>query len=104
LAHHGPDVYRDDFELVLRRESAHANDIWQADHTELDVMGAGRDRASGPAVADRHPGRQVQGDRRVQGWQATRTPATQDRLCARPPAAAPALSATQSLLDGEAAN
>ena len=38
LAHHGPDVYRDDFELVLRRESAHANDIWQADHTELDVM------------------------------------------------------------------
>jgi len=38
LAHHGPDVYRDDFELVLRRESLHANDIWQADHTELDVM------------------------------------------------------------------
>jgi putative transposase len=38
LAHHDPDVYRDDFELVLRRESAHPNDIWQADHTELDVM------------------------------------------------------------------
>ena len=38
LAHDGPDVYRDDFELVLRRESAHPNDLWQADHTELDVM------------------------------------------------------------------
>ena len=35
---HDPDVYRDDFELVLRRESADPNDIWQADHTELDVM------------------------------------------------------------------
>jgi putative transposase len=38
MAHHGPDVYRDDFELVLRRESLHANDIWQADHTLLDLM------------------------------------------------------------------
>lgn len=33
LAHHDPDVYRDEFELVLRREAAHANDVWQADHT-----------------------------------------------------------------------
>ncbi len=31
-------MYRDDFELVLRRESVHPNDIWQADHTQLDVM------------------------------------------------------------------
>ncbi|HZM68399.1 MAG TPA: Mu transposase C-terminal domain-containing protein [Nakamurella sp.] len=38
LAHHGPAVYRDGFELVWRRESAHPNDLWQADHTELDVM------------------------------------------------------------------
>lgn len=38
LAHHGPEVYRDNFELVLRREAAHPNDVWQADHTELDVM------------------------------------------------------------------
>ena len=38
MAHHDPDVYRDDFELVLRRESAHPNDVWQADHTELDIM------------------------------------------------------------------
>ena len=38
LAHGGPSEYRDNFELVLRRESAHPNDLWQADHTELDVM------------------------------------------------------------------
>ena len=38
LAHHGPAAYRDGFELVWRRESAHPNDLWQADHTELDVM------------------------------------------------------------------
>ena len=38
LAHHDEDVYRDGFELVLRRESVAANDLWQADHTELDVM------------------------------------------------------------------
>ena len=38
LAHHDPDVYRDQFELVLRREAVHANDVWQADHTELDVQ------------------------------------------------------------------
>ncbi len=38
LAHHDGDVYRDGFELVLRRESAHPNDLWQADHTELDLM------------------------------------------------------------------
>lgn len=38
LAHGGSDAYGDDFELVRRRESAHPNDLWQADHTELDVM------------------------------------------------------------------
>ena len=38
LAHGGSNTYRDDFELVLRRESAHPNDLWQADHTELDIM------------------------------------------------------------------
>ena len=27
LAHHGPAVYRDRFELVYRRESAHSNDV-----------------------------------------------------------------------------
>jgi len=38
LAHHDLDVYREGFELVLRRESVHANDMWQSDHTLLDVM------------------------------------------------------------------
>jgi len=38
LAHHGPAAYRDRFELVYRRESARPNQLWQADHTELDVM------------------------------------------------------------------
>jgi putative transposase len=38
LAHQDPDVYRDQFELVMRREALRPNDIWQADHTWLDVM------------------------------------------------------------------
>lgn len=38
LAHHDPSAYRGRFELVHRRESAHQNNLWQADHTELDVM------------------------------------------------------------------
>lgn len=38
LTHHDGHVYRDGFELVLRRQSAHPNDLWQADHSELDVM------------------------------------------------------------------
>jgi putative transposase len=38
LAHHGPDDYRDRYELVLWRESVHPNDVWQADHTQLDVV------------------------------------------------------------------
>ncbi len=38
LAHHGSAAYRDRFEVVYRRESARSNQLWQADHTELDVM------------------------------------------------------------------
>ena len=38
LAHDGPAAYRDQFELVFRREAAAANAIWQADHTEMDMM------------------------------------------------------------------
>lgn len=47
LAHHDAAAYRDEFELVYRRESAHPSDVWQADHTELDVMVA--DEAGKPA-------------------------------------------------------
>jgi transposase InsO family protein len=38
LALDGPAGYRDRFELVFRREARAANAIWQADHTQLDVM------------------------------------------------------------------
>lgn len=38
LAHEGAAAYRDRFELALRRETSAPNAIWQADHTQLDVM------------------------------------------------------------------
>lgn len=38
MAHGTKDAYRDNYELVTRRESARPNDVWQADHTELDVI------------------------------------------------------------------
>ena len=38
LAHRGQEAYRNEFELVIRRESSNANDLWQVDHTELDVV------------------------------------------------------------------
>jgi putative transposase len=37
LAHEGTKRYREVFELVYRRAAARANDIWQADHTQLDL-------------------------------------------------------------------
>jgi len=36
LAHDGPAAYRDQFELVSRRDAPAPNAIWQADHTQLD--------------------------------------------------------------------
>jgi putative transposase len=38
LAHEGPVRYRERFELVYRREASAPNEIWQADHTQLDVL------------------------------------------------------------------
>ena len=38
LAHDGPVAYRERFELVYRREAIAANAVWQADHTQLDVL------------------------------------------------------------------
>lgn len=38
LAHDGPGVFRDRYELVFRRRAARPNEIWQADHTELDLL------------------------------------------------------------------
>ena len=38
LAHHGPAALRDRYELVSRRQCERPNQIWQADHTELDLI------------------------------------------------------------------
>jgi putative transposase len=37
LAHDGPKVYRETFDLLHRREASRPNEIWQADHTLLDL-------------------------------------------------------------------
>lgn len=37
LAHAGANAYRETFDLLYRREAGCANEIWQADHTLLDV-------------------------------------------------------------------
>jgi len=38
LAHQGAAAYREEFDLLYRREATHANAMWQADHTPLDVL------------------------------------------------------------------
>lgn len=38
LAHEGPARFRDQFELVYRHRATHPNAIWQADHTQLDLL------------------------------------------------------------------
>ena len=38
LAHDGAVRYRERYELVYRREASAPNEIWQADHTQLDVL------------------------------------------------------------------
>ena len=47
LAHQGAAAYREEFDLLYRREATHANAMWQADHTPLDVWLL--DEASKPA-------------------------------------------------------
>jgi len=37
LAHKGPKVYGAQFDLVVRREASAPNEVWQADHTPLDL-------------------------------------------------------------------
>ncbi|MDQ0078653.1 DDE-type integrase/transposase/recombinase [Arthrobacter oryzae] len=41
LALEGPASYRDRHELVLRRRADRPNQIWQADHTQLDILISG---------------------------------------------------------------
>lgn len=37
LAQKGPKVYKEEFDLLYRREANRSNEIWQADHTLLDI-------------------------------------------------------------------
>jgi putative transposase len=37
LAQEGAKVYREEFDLLYRREASHANAMWQADHTLLPI-------------------------------------------------------------------
>jgi putative transposase len=37
LAQEGSEVYRERFDLLYRREASRPNEIWQADHTPLDI-------------------------------------------------------------------
>src|SRR5437763_13182573 len=37
LAHQGAAAYREEYDLLYLREASHANAMWQADHTPLDV-------------------------------------------------------------------
>ena len=37
LAHEGAEAYREEFDLIYRREATHSNAMWQADHTPLDI-------------------------------------------------------------------
>jgi putative transposase len=47
LAHDGSKAYREGFDLLHRREAAGPNDMWQADHTQLDLWV--RDQRDRPA-------------------------------------------------------
>jgi putative transposase len=38
MAHEGSKAYSDNFDLIYRREAEAPNVIWQADHTELDIL------------------------------------------------------------------
>ncbi|MCB0597417.1 MAG: DDE-type integrase/transposase/recombinase [Lewinellaceae bacterium] len=38
LAHEGSVAYRNKYELIYRRETSCVNEIWQADHTLLDIL------------------------------------------------------------------
>lgn len=38
LAHEGPARFRDKFELVHRHRASRPNAVWQADHTQLDLL------------------------------------------------------------------
>ena len=55
LAHDGSKVYADRFELLYRREATRSNEIWQADHTPLDLWVLERTRSSRTSVVHGGP-------------------------------------------------
>ena len=67
LAHEGSKRYKEVFDLVHRREAAKPNQIWQADHTLLDLWVHHPVRPARPAVADPDRGRPLPRGRRVRG-------------------------------------
>ena len=57
LAHEGGKAYADGFELLHRREAARPNEVWQADHTLLDIVVTDEAGRAGPwltVVIDDH--------------------------------------------------
>jgi putative transposase len=38
MAHQGAATYREEFDLLYRREASHSNAMWQADHCELPIL------------------------------------------------------------------
>lgn len=38
LAHEGSVAYRDKYEIIFRREAEYANQMWEIDHTPLDIF------------------------------------------------------------------
>ncbi len=38
MAHQGAAAYREEFDLLYRREASHANAMWQADHSPMDIL------------------------------------------------------------------
>jgi putative transposase len=38
FAHQGAAAYREEFDLLYRREASHSNAMWQADHCELPIL------------------------------------------------------------------
>lgn len=56
LAHEGTKTYADNFDLVHRHEATGPNAVWQADHSELDIV-LKDGQGAREAVADRHPRR-----------------------------------------------
>lgn len=37
LAHEGEKIYKENYDLIAIREATRPNEIWQADHTLLDI-------------------------------------------------------------------